>query len=536
MIEATISVQTLGIGVAAFVATMAAAFLFLNAAKETLARAFAYALVASAFWGWFGFFSAVAAEQANMDLARQLRLYSIMGNVFLAGYFLRFAFVYKRQTAPLTRSERIAYDANYFLIAAFTVLLFSDSLFGSRFVLGDFVFHAATPTPGPFFDPFVLYYCACIVGIYIVMMRRVRLETGPSRRGHIILVSSMVLGATAGVAGFMAWYQIYSPVFTAIRALAVPSLSFGAFWAMSSHNIFNFRVAAANVFVFAIWTFLFFRILLTPSFAASVPDLLLLASLILLGVLLIRSFNQELEARVLVEQSERERAIEQSKAEFISIAAHQLRTPLSGIRWTFSLLEEAEGLTKEQKDMVAKGSARTKDVVERVNEMLRAARLTDDSFALSFEPHDVRTTIKDSVALFKEAAAARGLTLESALPRKALTIQADKDKFAIVIQNLIDNAIKYTKTGGVRVSAEAKDSDIVIRIEDTGIGMSANDRAHLFEKFYRNERATKMFTDGSGLGLFIVKKIVDAHNGTIEAESKQGKGTSFIITIPSKNG
>ncbi|MBP9757750.1 MAG: HAMP domain-containing histidine kinase, partial [Candidatus Pacebacteria bacterium] len=478
MVESTISVQTLGIGVAAFVATLAAAFLYINASKERSARAFADAMVGAAVWGWFGFSSAIAAEHANMELAREMRILSFVGNVLLTALFVRFAVIYRTELVPLQRVERLTHQIVSLCAAAFVTLLMMDLFVGTTTVVGVFYQGAVTPIRGPFFDIFVLYYCVAIVVIYLLMRVRVAQETGPSHRGHVILLAAMTFGSSAGIAGYAAWYELYSPILTGIRALAVPSLSFSAFYAMSTHKIFNVRVAAANAFVFAIWTFLFFRILLNGSLADSIADIMLLAALILLGILLIRSFNLELEGRLRVERAEKERAIEQSKAEFISIAAHQLRTPLAGIRWSFSVLESAKsGMTKEQQDLIRQASARTKDVVERVNEMLRAARLSaGEGFTFALSPADIRPIVKESVDLFEGAAATRNLKLTVTLPRKVLTARIDRDKFAMAIQNLVDNAIKYTKTGAVAVSAIQENDRIFIRVADTGIGITSDDR------------------------------------------------------------
>jgi signal transduction histidine kinase len=532
MIESTISIQALGVGIAAFVATLSAAFLFINAWKEHLARSFGYAMAAAALWGWVGFASTIALEHEHLALARELRIVSIAGNVLLAILFVRFARIYKSERVATTKREQATFDIFVLTAAAFVVLLCMDLLFGSAIMIGPYLVDAVTPLPGPMMPIFQLYYILCIVLIYIFMRSRVAIEDSSSRRGHVILLYAMTVGASCGIGGFFAWYGIYVPGLSVIRALAVPLLALGSFYAMTSHNIFNVRVAAANVFVFAIWSFLFFRILLNASLSDSFADVLLLGALIILGVLLIRSFNTELEDRIFIERAERERAIEQSKTEFISIAAHQLRTPLSGIRWTFNVLDSAKGLTEEQRDLVKRASDRTKDVIDRVNEMLNAARFTDGGFAVKLETQDVRPVLRESIALFEDAAKAHKLKLESSLPRKSLMSRVDKDKFGMAIQNLIDNSIKYTKSGTVSLVASQEGDRIVIRISDTGIGIAGQDTKHIFEKFYRHEKAVKMFTDGSGLGLFIVKKIIDAHGGTIMVISEKGKGTSMTLSIP----
>ncbi len=536
MIETAISLQALGIGVSAFIATLIAAFLLINAYHETLARSFAFGVLGLVVWAWFGFFSAIAADNYQMDVARQLRIFGVIGNVLFLILFVRFAFVYKREQEALTSSEQLTLQLYIFTGVAFIVLCLLD-LFGARTLIGDFFPNTVSPLGESMLDLFLIYYLLTIPILTTMMMRRLRYETGSARRGGIILLITMVASILLGSTGFLPYYGIVVPALTALRGLAVPIFGVGAFYAMSSHNIFNFRVAAANAFVFGIWSALFLRILLYTEFKEALSDIYLLLALVVLGAFLIRSFNTELNSRAEIERVERERAIEQSKSEFVSIAAHQLRTPLAGIRWAFNVLESADGLSEEHRSLLKKGSERTKDVIARVNEMLSAARLNDGGFMVSLEPQDIRPILKDSVALFDDAARVRNLKLESSIPRKALFSRVDKDKFSMAIQNLIDNAIKYTKTGSVSLRADRNDDRIEICIRDTGIGIAEADSKHMFEKFYRHEKAVKMFTDGSGLGLFIVKKIIDAHGGTIMVVSEKGKGTSITLSIPvAKNG
>lgn len=532
MVETTIGVQTLGIGISAFVATLLVAFLFLNAYKENVARAFGWAFALVMLWGWFGFFSALAADAGKMELARDLRIISIIGNTLMATLFTRFAFVYKQEHTPLTKRERYYLEAYIFVGLAIVAFAVSDLLFDMSTIIGEFLLGAATPVRGPVFHAFVAYWYLGGATIAYMMHRRFSKESSSAKRGGIILMTTIMVALITGGFGYLPWYEIYIPIFGTLRALAVPAFAVGAFYAMSTHNIFNFRVAAANVFVFAIWSFLFFRILLNPSFKDSLTDIYLLVALVILGVLLIRSFNKELDTRLLIERTEHEREIEQTKSEFISIAAHQLRTPLSGIRWAFNSLESASGLNEEQRALVKKGSERTVDVVERVNEMLRAAKLTSGSFPITLTRQDIRPMLKESVAMLENAAHAKSLTLDLSVPDSPLMATVDTDKFPIVMQNLIDNAIKYTDTGSVHISADSVGTDVVIAITDTGIGLSMEDKAHLFEKFYRNDTAKRMFTDGSGLGLFIVKKILDAHGGRVEVTSEIGTGTTFTVRVP----
>lgn len=528
--------QALGIGVSAFAVTLIAAFLLINAYHETVARSFAWGVVGLVVWGWFGFFSTIAADNYHMDVARQLRIFSVIGNVLFLMLFARFAFIYKREVTPLTSGEKVTLQLYMFTGASFITLGILDAL-GSRTLIGEYIPNTVAPLGESMLDLFLLYYLLAIPILIIMMRRRLLGESGSARRGGSILLYTMVASIALGSTGFLPYYGVDIPGLAVLRALAVPIFGIGAFYAMSSQNIFNFRVAAANAFVFGIWSALFLRILLHTEYRDALTDFYLLIALMALGAFLIRSFNTELNSRAEIERVERERAVEQSKSEFVSIAAHQLRTPLAGIRWTIDALQSAQGLSNEHQDLLRRAGERAKDVVERVNELLRAAQLTGGDFKITLSPQDIRPVLKKSIEAFEGTAHVRNIRLESSIPRKVLISRIDKEKFAIAIQNLIDNAIKYTETGSVTLSALQVENRIEVRITDTGMGIHEHDREHLFEKFYRHSDAVKMFTDGSGLGLFIVKKIVNAHGGTITIDSKKGVGSTFILSIPvAKNG
>lgn len=232
----------------------------------------------------------------------------------------------------------------------------------------------------------------------------------------------------------------------------------------------------------------------------------------------------------------REKAISREKSEFISIAAHQLRTPLSAINWTLEvILSGDKGAVPEKgKIPLARAHETNEKMIDLVNDLLNVARIEDGRFGFVFAPHNteeiIQAAVADSISSPKEGLPS--VTFER--PTHPLPeIVCDPDKLTLALHNLLDNAIQYTpRNGSVIVRAEENAGTLVITIHDTGIGIPARDLPRLFTKFFRSENAKKIRTDGSGLGLYIVHNIVARHGGTIDVHSKEHGGTTFAIRLP----
>ncbi|MBI3685448.1 HAMP domain-containing protein [Candidatus Azambacteria bacterium] len=232
----------------------------------------------------------------------------------------------------------------------------------------------------------------------------------------------------------------------------------------------------------------------------------------------------------------REKAIAKSKSEFISVAAHQLRTPLSAIKWVFRLMldEDAGPISQEQKDLLKKGYESNERMIELVTDMLDVARIEEGRFGFDFRYADTAALIIKSIEAFTMKAKEKSIALtfekRGTIPSP---IKMDPARIELVLQNLIDNALKYTPLGGaITVTAEAALGYIKVSVADTGIGIPKEQLPKLFSKFFRGTNAVKFQTEGSGLGLFIIKNIVERHGGAVFAETEEGKGSTFSFTIP----
>ena len=230
------------------------------------------------------------------------------------------------------------------------------------------------------------------------------------------------------------------------------------------------------------------------------------------------------------------RELDRLKSEFVSVAAHQLRTPLSGIKWTLDMvLSESLGpLSIEQKSFVMKCYESNERMIVLINDMLSVDRLDSGKLKYRLVPTQILDLL-DNV-LFEMTSSVSQKRLEMSFVNKDRNLPQvliDPEKMRAVLQNLLENSIKYSPEGGkIKIDFQVIEGFVQVSIKDSGIGISEEDKKNVFKRFFRAENAIKIETDGSGLGLFIAKGIIEKHGGKIWFESSLGQGTTFSFTIP----
>lgn len=234
-----------------------------------------------------------------------------------------------------------------------------------------------------------------------------------------------------------------------------------------------------------------------------------------------------------VREVTREGSLVQSKSDFITVAAHQLRTPATAVNWTFENLEKEEGLPDAAREAVATGHAAAKNLLEVITHLLDAAQIEDGRFGYAFEPLELGAFLDAMLGRALPAGKQYGVNIYFDRPQTPVTVLADPSKLGMAIANLVDNGIKYNAEGGsVTVALGVLGTNAEIKVMDTGSGIAAADIPKLFQKFYRGAGTMKKVTEGTGLGLYLAKNIIEGHKGTVRVESFEGRGTTFFITIP----
>lgn len=228
------------------------------------------------------------------------------------------------------------------------------------------------------------------------------------------------------------------------------------------------------------------------------------------------------------------KALDQAKDEFISMASHQLRTPLTSVKGYLSMVLEGDSgkVTPAQKKLLNQAFGSSQRMVYLIADLLNVSRLRTGKFIIEPIPTNLAEVVESELEQLHETAAARGLKLTYKKPKTFPTLMLDETKTRQVIMNFVDNAIYYTPSGGhidVKIT-ESKDT-IEFTVTDDGLGVPKADQHHLFTKFYRAGNARQARPDGTGLGLFMAKKVIVAQGGSILFKSKEGKGSSFGFTF-----
>ncbi len=248
------------------------------------------------------------------------------------------------------------------------------------------------------------------------------------------------------------------------------------------------------------------------------------------------SGEEKLGTLVILHDVTREKTIEKLKTEFVSLAAHQLRTPLSAIKWTLRMILSGDlgEINQEQKEFIEKADINNERMIVLINDLLNVTRIEEGRYVFKLVPCQYGEILDSAINNLKEKIAHRKVKLELKTPdKKDLLINVDKEKMIMVIQNLIENAINFSPPGStVKVMLSFDESDMTFSVKDFGIGMPVNQQSRIFTKFFRGSNAMKIDVGGTGLGLFIAKNIIEGHGGKIWFESEENKGATFYFTLP----
>lgn len=255
----------------------------------------------------------------------------------------------------------------------------------------------------------------------------------------------------------------------------------------------------------------------------------------------IAQFNITLQKKIddatkeLQQTNEKLRSLDEAKDEFISMASHQLRTPLTSVKGYISMLLEGDAgdLNDTQKKFLDQAFISSQRMVYLIADLLNVSRLKTGKFVIEKTPTYLPDVVESEISQLYETAKARELNLEFKKPSEFVTLDLDETKTRQVIMNFVDNAIYYTPRGGkITVALKQLKNSVEYTVTDTGIGVPKKEQHHLFTKFYRAGNAKKSRPDGTGLGLYMAKKVIIAQGGHIIFKTQEGKGSTFGFSFP----
>lgn len=226
---------------------------------------------------------------------------------------------------------------------------------------------------------------------------------------------------------------------------------------------------------------------------------------------------------------------DQNKNETISLVAHELRTSLTSLKWMLKMFLDSDfgPITQEQKNALIQGFAQNEHMIDVVTDLINFSHSDESSLAYHIEKADLEEILNTVIKEFSSESFKRGVPVLFTKAADPIMCAVDKDKIKVVFQNLISNAIKYSRKGdGVEIALTKDDTTVVVTIRDHGIGIPMEAQADIFTKFFRATNAKEKESVGSGLGLYTAYNIVTHHNGTLSYSSAEGLGTTFSVVLP----
>lgn len=461
-----------------------------------------------------------------------------IGPLFFAYFFYRLSLFFPKEKLRKQKNE------NFLAIFVIIILLLVPTALNIQNV---YIESDGLPSfiPGP------LYYVMLAFFVFMIVLATKNIFKGYSLFNHLEKLQVQYISLGLGVSVFLGIItNAILPIFGNSDFVNIGPYFLLIFIAMTSYAIikfkmFDIKIIVTQLLVFAVWIFVFLRLLLGNTPTDRYLDGSLLSILVIIGIFLIRSVSKEVSQRERIQLlatdlqkvNDRLTELDRQKSEFVSFATHQLRAPLTAMKGYASLIMEGDmgQITEETREAVGRIFESSNTLASIVDDYLNVTRIELGTMKYAFETIDLKTLIEDVIAELKP-------NIDKATNVKFLfgaensgtdyRITADRDKLKQVVANLVDNSLKYTPKGSVGVSLSFNRSKhkFVFIIKDTGIGIAPETLPHLFAKFSRASNANKTNIKGTGLGLFVAKEIVTAHHGTIRAESMgEGKGSAFIV-------
>lgn len=453
----------------------------------------------------------------------------MVGAIFMPITYFHFVLAFLGKISEKKKFLIFGYFAAFlFLILNFTPLFIKE--------VGPALSFKFWPQPGVVFHPFILMFFIYFFYSFSLLYRVLQKTTEILRTQIKYLLVGSLFGFFGGATNYFLWYNIPIPPFGSILITLFTILT--AF-AIIKYHLFNIKILLTELSVGVIGLILLTQAVIAETFWLKILGFGIFALFCAFGYLLIKSIIKEIEYRKKLQLAYEElKKLDKAKSEFISIASHQLRTPLTAIKGYISMmLEKNYGKPPEKMEKPLKNIYLSNErLIKLVNDLLNISRIEAGRMEIKLEKTSIENVIISIVEELENTAKEKNIYLKFEKPKKHLAkISVDKEKIRQVLMNIIDNAIRYTKKGSVTIRLKIENLKLKIIVSDTGTGLTKYEISKMFESFSRGVAGTRLYTEGVGLGLYIARKFIEAHHGKIRVESKgKNKGSTFYIELPKK--
>lgn len=455
-------------------------------------------------------------------------------------FFLLFAFSFPTESHLLPRVQILSIIS--FSVVSLCILFVPDFIIDKITVLNtgekSVLIHKTS------YYIYFAYFIICLLFAYMQLIHSLFKETDKEHRAQIkILIVGTIIPFIGGM-----FFNLILPLFTYDYVWAGPLfgmvVSLVVLYAVFKHKLFDTKVLTAEMFTFTMWIFIFIRALIAEDPKEKSINLGLFLLTLAIGLFLIKSVRKEVEQKDKLVQLAKDleaanihlQELDQQKSEFVSLASHQLRGPLTAVKGYASMLLDGDfgPVQGDVKDAISKIYASTNDLVVLVGDYLDVSRIEQGRMQYDFSTFDMKDLAATVVTELRPNIEKAKLQFDFDYnPVESYKVNADQGKIKQVVSNLVDNAVKYTPKGSIHVwLSRTQENKVLLTISDTGVGIHPDVLPRLFEKFTRAPDASKTNIMGTGLGLYVAKKMIEAHHGRIWAESSGvGKGSSFFIEL-----
>jgi len=507
------------------------AFLFEEAKKINLTT-----VILLLFLGWWSF---GCYFWINADDFKHINLWIGLSNF---GFTMIPIAFYSWIVAILNKRRRFMIILGFLVSIIFALFSFSNLYYTDLMPVAEFNLWPKAGFIFIFYIVFVYlgFYLLGIIEIFNSVVKDHDKEMRTINR-NILFLSIFIF--ILGISNFPFWYGIKLLPYGGL--LAVILNIFLIVYVVLKYKIINIRLFYAQALVGLILSINIIEIFFSDTTIEMTYKLVMVLFLMLFSGLLIRSYKLDIIqkedlfrlGKKLQYNNRKLKELDNAKNEFISIAAHQLRTPPTVIKGYLNLAKEDPNnkLDEETKDSLSRALASNERLIELVEDILNISRIESGKMQYDFQSdQSMEKIIRDLKETFENRAKDRGLKLKIDLPKEKIpNITMDANKIREVLSNLIDNAIKYTAKGHILVKVSKIGKFVRIEVSDTGMGISKQEIGNLFKKFSRGSNADQFSSGGIGLGIYVGRKIVEAHHGSIRTQSDGlNKGSVFIVELP----
>ncbi len=449
-------------------------------------------------------------------------------------YSLYFVYVFvKQKDASLTKKIIVA----LFLLP---IIIFGSSKYSVEY----FDIASCEPIQGNLI--YYLYFFEIIFSVFIItfLIKSYIQSVEESRKKILYLSVGIILFLLA-----FSWTNIVGNLTTNWEITQYGLFGMPVFMAFLAYLIvrykaFNIKLIGAQALVVSLIILVGSQFFFIQNNTNRILTGVTLALIIGFGWILIKSIRLEVQRKEqlqemsdkLAQANDQLRTLDNAKSEFISIASHQLRTPLTAIKGFISLLLEGSygKIDEKPKDIINKVYQSNERLIDLVEDLLSLSRIESGRMEYKFEKVKMEDVCQEVYDTFVIRAKERNLDFDFVLPKKPLTeAMTDRLKIREIVSNLVDNAIKYTPKGGVKLKVTKEKEGIRVAVTDTGIGVPEEEKPYLFSKFSRGKDITRLNTGGTGLGLHVGKRMIEDLHGKLWVESKgEGRGSTFFVEVP----